>query len=188
MMQIQQPGDIVVNTIADENGTATVRISFDEELDERGKELERDICDALVQPNKDKKIRQLGRLVQCFPVVVLCHPKVAVFLDNLWEKDEYPAIKRIVGESYRGRPHNYEAYFLQIAMVDRLLAEGYRSVRKAAHTVHEQLCKLGYPITAESIRNNYSRYKQMYDVWHKGYRVNSANFQRRPWSPPADSK
>ena len=187
MMQIQWPIDWIVGNAIAENGKATVKLSFNGELDERGKKLEKDINDALAQPRKDQKIRELGRLVQCFSVVVLCHPKVAELLDNLWEKGERQAVSRIVGDAYQGRPHNNNAYFLQIAMVESLLAEGYKSVRKAAEVVYEKLLKLGYSITAASIQNNYSRYKPMYDVWHNGYRVNSRNYLSKPWSPPASS-
>ena len=181
MEQVQRPGDIVASAVADEDGVATVRIQFGKEVDERGKELERYICNALAQP-KESKIRKLGRLVQCFPGVVLCHRRVAEFLDDLWERGEYVAVKRIVGEPHRGRPH--ESHYPEIAMIDRLLAKGYPSIAAAAR----DLCKLGVFKHPPSVQNNYSRYKKDYDVWNKGYRVALGNFQSSPWSSPARPK
>ncbi len=133
-----------------------------------GKELYRRVLEAIRKgPEDDGAVRLLGLLVKQFPEATLRVPELHEYIQHLHKEGRRQAICRIFNEQHRGRRQEavFEG-FTVVALVDMLMQESGGNISKAAAEAQRYLGQMNPPRskTVAAIRNDYARYKDLYDI------------------------
>ena len=156
-------------------------LSANEEALARGRE----VCDLVQKAARgvpdERAVRDLIRLAHDFPNITLRVPEFHEAMNDLMRHGRREAVARIMGWPRRGR--KTESHFYLVVLVDRFLEQGCRSVGEAALRVRGQFgAQLAKDVAA--IRNDYSRYKPLYDLFRASKYVPGEERADARWNPP----
>lgn len=143
-------------------GTGSVSLEITENAEKAGRLVQEEVAVQVRLLPDERAVRYLGRLARDVPEIVLRTPEFFDGMEFLRRRREDGAISRIIGEARRGR--RFESQFYLVDLMERVIDGEKCTAAEAAKRVFErhgaELAK-----SARSIENDYSRFKQHYDLW-----------------------
>ena len=183
--QIEGSGISVPEWVDDEGqmgpGTVTVTLSLSADAVQRGDDFVEAVREALLHESIERRVRELGALVEMLGTRVLYVPEVHEFMNSLVREGCIEAIDRILGDvKRRGRPRENHLYVVALTLhVAKVQGKSIADAAEWVATKYRKYCK-----SARAIENDVSRYAHLLEIYNGSRAFRPGLQTTRAWTRP----
>ncbi|MFY0582735.1 hypothetical protein ACN28S_58195 [Cystobacter fuscus] len=126
-------------------------------------------------------VRELARLAKELPHITLRAPAFHEAVRFLRKSGQSAAVTQLLGEARRGR--KFASPFYLVMLMEQVMEERGCRAAQAARIIKERHLA-DFMKSARAIENDYSRYRELYRLWHGGTYVDESELTRVPLRSP----